>query len=93
MKRQYAHCCFIDLINYNGRCSSGTRQTSLSHQSVTRDDIADIIAHLVLIASTHCMYLLGTPQDISFLLFSAMHFFKVRKIINYIPTHLKTKVG
>jgi hypothetical protein len=30
------------------------------------------------------LYLLGTPQDIFFLLFSAMHFFKVRKIINYL---------
>ena len=40
------------------------------------------------------LYLLGTPQDIFFLLFSAMHFFKVRKIINYLLTHLKTcKVG
>ena len=36
------------------------------------------------------LYLLGTPQDIFFLLFSSMHFFKVRKIINYLPTHLKS---
>ena len=36
-------------------CCSSTRQTPSSHQSVTRDDIADIISHLVLIASTHCM--------------------------------------
>ena len=36
------------------------------------------------------LYLLGTPQDIFFLLFSAMHFFKERKIINYLPTHLKS---
>jgi hypothetical protein len=44
-----------NIINYNWRCCSSTRQTSSSHQSVTRDDIADIIFHLVLIASTHCM--------------------------------------
>jgi hypothetical protein len=36
------------------------------------------------------LYLLGTPHDIFFLLFSAMHFCKVRKIINYLPIHLKT---
>ena len=40
------------------------------------------------------LYLLGTPQDIFFLLFSAMHFCKVRKIINYLLIQLKTcKVG
>ena len=65
MKRQYAHCCFIDLIYYNGRCCSGTRQTSSSHQSVTSDDIADIIAHLVLLASTHCMSWLPCNDAIS----------------------------
>jgi hypothetical protein len=135
MKCQYAHCCFIDLMNYNWRCCSSTIHISSSHQSVTRDDMADIISHLMLIASTHCMswlpwndaislgtlylanqgrrasgifdssnttkgllfrkwfyplYLLGTPHDIFFLLFSAMHFCKVRKIINYLPIHLKT---
>jgi hypothetical protein len=45
------------------------------------------------------LYLLGTPQDSFCLLFSAMFvsfwiFSKVRKIINYLPIHLKTcKVG
>jgi hypothetical protein len=45
------------------------------------------------------LYLLGTPQDIFCLLFSAMFvsfwiFPKVRKIIDYLPVHLKTcKVG
>ena len=36
------------------------------------------------------LYLLCTPQNIFFLQFSAMHFFKVRKINNYLPTHLKS---
>jgi hypothetical protein len=65
MKCQYAHCWFIDLINYNWRCCSSTRQTPSSHQSVTRDDIADIIAHLVLIANTHCMSWLPWNDAIS----------------------------
>jgi hypothetical protein len=65
MKCQYAHCCFIDLINYNWRCCSSTRQTPSSHQSVTRDEMADIIAHLVLIANTHCMSWLPWNDAIS----------------------------
>jgi hypothetical protein len=37
---------------------------------------------------------LGTPQDIFFLLFSALHFFKVGKIINYLlPTSKLVKSG
>jgi hypothetical protein len=65
MKCQYAHCCVIDLMNYNWRCCSSTSQISSSHQSVTRDDIADIITHLVLIASTHCMSWLPWNDAIS----------------------------
>jgi hypothetical protein len=58
MTRQYAHCCFIDLIHYNGRCCHLIK-------AFTRDDIADIIAHLVLIASTHCMSWLPCNDAIS----------------------------
>ena len=42
---------------------------------------------------THYIYWVF-PQHIFFLLFTAMHFCKVQKIINYLPIHLKTcKVG
>jgi hypothetical protein len=51
MKCQYTYCCFIVLITYNLTCWSGTKQASLSHQNVNRDDIADIISLLM----THCM--------------------------------------
>ena len=44
MKCQYAHCCFNDQKKYNWRYCSSTRQTPSSHQSVSRDDIADMIA-------------------------------------------------
>ena len=91
MKCQYAHCCFNDQINYNWRRCSSTRQSS--HQSVTRDDMADIIAHLALIASTHCMNWFPSNDAISLgTLYLAEQEFKLpnftsfevdREIVNY----------
>jgi hypothetical protein len=53
-------------------------------------DSSNTIRGLLFRKWSYPLYSLGTPPDIFFLLFSAMHFFKVRKIINYLPTHLKS---